>query len=108
MKSVVVILCQGFWSESFLLAAVLPGLKQFRRLHDTGFARMHFGRAQFLAVKRAEPRSEILLQSRRPIGRDHTSRVQCAAESIWSPTTAERFQIGECYGRVAGYFAPGI
>jgi hypothetical protein len=27
-------------------------LKQFRRLADTGFAWMHFGRAQFFAVKR--------------------------------------------------------
>ena len=108
MKSVVVILCLGFWSESFLLAAVVPGLKQFRRLHDTGVARMHFGRAQFLAVDRAEPRGEILLQRLRPVGGNQASRVQRAAESARCPPAAKRFQVVERDGRVTGNFAPGI
>jgi hypothetical protein len=34
--------------------------KQFRCLSDTGFTRMHFGRAQFFAIKRAEPGGEML------------------------------------------------
>ena len=54
---------------------------------------MHFGRAQFFAVNRAEPSGEILLQRFRPVGRDQASRVECAAESIGCPTTAERFKI---------------
>ena len=82
--------------------------KQFSRLSDTGFAWMHFGRAQFFAVNRAEPSGEILFQRFRPVGRNQTSRVQRPAESIRCPTTAKRFEIGECYGRVPGNFAPGM
>ena len=82
--------------------------KQLRRLAYTGFARMHFGRAQFLAVKRAEPRGEILLQRFRPVGCNHASRVQRAAESVRCPAAAKRFEIGERDGSVAGNFAPGM
>ena len=60
-------------------------------MDDTSFARMHLGRAQFLAVKRAQPHGEILLQRFRPVRRDHAGRVQRTAESVWCPATAKRF-----------------
>src|ERR1039457_7737794 len=82
--------------------------KQFRRLANTGFARMHFGRTKFFAVKRAEPGGEILLQRYRPPGRNHTGRVQRAAESVRCPATAKMFHIGERDGSVAGNVAPGM
>ena len=82
--------------------------KQFRRLEDTSFARMHFGRAQFPAVARAEPRGEISLQCFRPAGCDHAGRVQRTTESVRCPATAKRFEIRERDGRVAGNFAPGM
>ena len=69
---------------------------------------MHFGRAQFFAVNRAEPSGEILLQRFRPVGRDQASRVQRTAESIWCPATAKWFKIGERNGSVTGHFLPGI
>ena len=82
--------------------------KQIRGLGDTGFARMHFGRAQFFAVKGAKSGRKILLQRFRPVGCDHASRVQRAAESVRCPSAAEWLQIGERNGRVAGNFAPGM
>ena len=69
---------------------------------------MHFGRAQFLAVKRAEPGGEILLQRFRPVRRNHASRVQRPAKSVWCSTAAKKFEIGQCNGSVAGDFAPGM
>jgi len=65
--------------------------KQFRRLGDAGFARMHFGRAQFFAIKRTEPRGEILFQRLRVVRRNYAGRVQRAAESIWCPATPKWF-----------------
>ena len=83
-------------------------IEQFRGLGDTGFARMHFGRAQFRAIHRTEPRSKILPQRFRAVRRDHAGRVQRAAESVRGPATAKRFEIGERDGPVAGYFVPGV
>ena len=82
--------------------------QQFRRLDDTGFARMRFGRAQFLAVKRAEPSGEILLQRFRPVRRDQASRVQRPAESLRRPPAAKRLEISERDGSISGNFAPGV
>lgn len=97
-------------SYSARLRANLIGMEfeQFRCLDDTGFTRMHFGRAQFPAILRAKSRGEMLLQCFRPARCDHASRVQRAAESVRCPSAAEWLQIGERNGRVAGNFAPGM
>ena len=80
--------------------------KQVGRLCDAGFTRMHFGRAQFLAVKGAEPGRKILLQRFRAVRRDQAGRVQRATDSVRRESSGDSERLPAafkwwrlCYGK---------